>query len=128
MIDRVLDEDGGAGGETAPGSQRASREGVPAARRGQRRRHLGHAQHQRQVHAGDDDRGDGQAAEAALPQAEVPPGVVAGDDVADTEAGQQHPTGGAGLQLPLLEIGFRLAVLFDAAPGAGGTTVATHGM
>ena len=34
----------------------------------------------------------------ALGQAEVPAGVVAGDDVRDAESGQQHPAGAAAAQ------------------------------
>ena len=50
------------------------------------------------------DRGDPQAAPAALGEPEVPAGEVAGDDVRDAEAGQQDPTRGALLELALLVV------------------------
>ena len=126
--DGVLDEDRGARGEATPRTQRTPREGVTAAGCGQGRGHLSHAEDQREVHAGDDDGGDRQAAEPALAQSEVPAGVVARDDVADAEAGQQQPSGGSRLQLALLQIVIRLVVLFHATSWVVGVTVATHGM
>jgi hypothetical protein len=47
------------------------------------------------------DRGDQHAAPAALGEPEVPAGEVAGDDVRDSEAGQQDPPGRALLELAL---------------------------
>ena len=115
--DRVLDEDRGASGEAAPRAERATGEGVPTAGGRQRRGQLGHAQHQGEVHAGDDHGSDGEAAETAVGQTEIPAGVVAGDHVADAETGEQQPAGRALLQLTFREVFVALDVLFDTASG-----------
>jgi hypothetical protein len=55
---------------------------------------------------------------AALGQAEVPAGVVAGDHVGDAEPDQQDPAGGAFLQLTVLEV---VGVdAFEVDPGSCG--------
>ena len=112
--DRVLDQDRGPGGKPAPGPQCAAREGVAAAGRRQRRGHLGHAQHQGQVHARDHHTGDQQATEPALGQTEVPPRVVAGDHIADTETRQQQPARTAPLQGPFGQVVAALVVEISA--------------
>ena len=77
------------GDESAPGPHRAARERVGAARVRQRRRHLGEAEDQAEIHDRDDDGGDEQAAPAAGADAEVPAGEVARDHRADAERPQR---------------------------------------
>ena len=114
--DGVLDEDGDAGGVAAPRAERAAGEGVAAAGGRQRRAELGQAEDHRAVHHGHEHGGDEQPAETAFGQAEVPPGVVAGDDGGDAEPGEQHPAGGAGPQLALGEVAGVDVLGVDAAP------------
>ena len=65
---------------------------------------LGEGEDHTGVHGAHEHRGDRQTAEAALRQAEVPAGEVAGDDIGDAEAGQQDPAGAAPAERPALQI------------------------
>ena len=112
--DRVLDEDRRAGGEPAERSQRAPGEAVAGAGHRHRRGQLGQAEHHAGVHDGHQHGRDQQAAPAALGQAEVPAGEVAGDDVGDAEPGQQHPAGRASLELPVLQVVLADLLVVDA--------------
>src|SRR5262249_11772258 len=70
---------------------------------GQRRRHLGQAVAEADIHDRNDEGRDKQAAEAASRQAIVPAEEVAGDDGTDAE-GPQGPSSGEAPKAPLLEI------------------------
>ncbi|MNF90602.1 hypothetical protein D3C84_731720 [compost metagenome] len=102
--DGVLDEDRRAGEEAAPGAEGGAGEAVAAAGGGDHRRQLGQREALAQVHGRHQQGGDEHAAPAALGQAEVPAGVVAGDHVGDAEADQQHPAGRALLELAVGEV------------------------
>ena len=102
--DRVLDQDRRAGQEAAPRAERAAAEAVAAAGGRDRRRQLREREDHARVHRPHQDRGDQQAAPAALGEAEVPAGEVARDHVRDAEPGEQDPARRALLQLPLLHV------------------------
>ena len=116
--DGVFDEDRGAGEEAAPGPEGAAGEAVAAAGGRDHRRQLGEREAHAQVHGGHQQGGEEHPAPAALGQAEVPAGVVAGDHVGDAEPDQQDPAGGAFLQLTVLEV---VSVdAFEVDPGSCG--------
>src|SRR5918996_826815 len=112
--DRVLDQDGRAGGEPAQRSERATGEAVARARDRQRRRKLGEAEHHARVHDGHEDRGDEQPAPAALRQPEVPTREVARDDVRDPQTGEQDPARRPALQLTPGHVGLAGALVLRA--------------
>ena len=98
------------------GPMRAARERIRAAGVRQRRRHLGEAEDQPEIHDRDDDRGDEQAAPAAGADAEVPAGEVTGDDGADAER-PQRPDARVAPQSALLEVVLAGILVGDAADG-----------
>src|SRR5690606_13570318 len=120
----VLDQDGRAGEEAAPGAERTAREAVAAARGGQDRGQFGQGEDHAGVHGAHQHHGDRQAAEAALGQAEVPARVVAGDDVGDAEARQQQPAGAAAAQPAAVQV----VVRFGGGGGTGGGRKAHGGL
>ena len=102
--DRVFDEDRRAGKETAPGAEGAAGKAVATASGRDHRGKLGQREAHAQVHGGHQQGREEHAAPATLGQAEVPAGVVAGNDVGHPQADQQHPAGRAFFQFTLLEI------------------------
>jgi len=102
--DGVFDEDRRAGEKATQRAERGAGEAVAATSCGHHRGQLGQREAHAQVHGRHQQRGDEQATPTALGEAEVPAGVVAGDDVGDAEADQQHPAGGAFLQFAFVEI------------------------
>ena len=102
--DGILDQDGHAGREATDGAQCAPCEAVARACDREGRGHLGQPEHHAGVHDPHQNRGDQQTAPAALIEPEVPPGEVAGDDVADAESREQYPARGSRLQLSVLHV------------------------
>lgn len=102
--DGVFDEDRGPGEKAAPGAEGAAGKTVAAAGGGDHRGQFGQGKAHAQVHGGHQQGGEEHAAPAALGQAEVPAGIVAGDDVGHTQAHQQDPACRAFFQFALLEI------------------------
>ena len=102
--DGVFDEDRRAGEKAAQRAECGAGKTVAAARGRDHRGQLGQRETHAQVHGRHQQRGDEQPAPTTLGEAEVPAGIVAGDDVGDAEADQQHPAGGAFLQFAFLEI------------------------
>ena len=89
----VLDVLAQAGDEAAPWAHRGAGEGIGASGMRQGGAHLGDAEDQAEIHDGDHARGQRQAAPAAGQQAEVPAGIVAGDDGADPQGPQRGDAG-----------------------------------
>ena len=115
----VFEQDRHAGKVSAPGAQGPPGKAVTAPGSRQRCRKLGQAQHHAQVHDGHDRRGDQQAAETALSQAEVPAGEVARDHVGDAQTRQQHPAGGALPELAGSQVVAGDRFVLHAAAGSG---------
>jgi hypothetical protein len=103
-----------------PQARRRCGQSRSAAGGGDHRGQLGQREAHAQVHGGHQQGGEEHAAPAALGQAEVPAGVVAGNHVGHAQADQQDPAGGAFFQFTLLEIlGIDLSKSTEELAGAG---------
>ena len=101
---------------------------------GQGGTHLGDAEDEAEIHDGNDDGGQCEAAPAAGKQAEIPAGIVAGDNRADAQRPQRSDTGVAAqaalvevvlVDRPVVDAGFvhaalpRSALLYGTEEGRG---------
>ncbi len=102
--DGVLDQDRRAREKPAPRPECAAGKAIAAACGGDHRGQLGEGKTHAQVHRGHQQRGQEHPAPAALGQAEVPAGVVTGNDIGHAQAHQQDPACRAFFQFALLEI------------------------
>ncbi|MNQ79100.1 hypothetical protein D3C85_940320 [compost metagenome] len=102
--DGVLDQDRCAGEKATQWPEGAAGKAIAATCGGDHRGQFSQGEAHAQVHQRHQQGGEKHAAPAALGQAEVPAGVVAGNHVGNAQTDQQHPACCALLQLPALEI------------------------
>ncbi|MNN27992.1 hypothetical protein D3C81_1415450 [compost metagenome] len=114
--DGVFDQDCRAGQKPAPGPERTAGKAVAATGGGNHRRQFCQGEAHAQVHGGHQQGGEEHATPAALGQAEVPAGVVAGNHIGNAQAYQQDPACGTFFQFTLLEV--IVADFFEVNRGA----------